>query len=134
MPEGNAVSSADAADLAASYLPEVVKRACINFELFPRLEPEVASRVMIDAQSSLKVPGWAEAHVADRSMFISERRAHEDYADEQSRPRTASCYAFVLLTPRLALARQQWSTTSRSPSLLMPWGRFERDAEPLSGL
>ena len=50
---------------------------------------------MIDAQSSLKVPGWSTAHVADWSMIDSERRASEDYANEQrSRRQTHSCYAF----------------------------------------
>ena len=95
-PDGNAVSRANATELATSYLLEVDKRARINFERLHRLEPGVASPVMIDAQSSLKVPGWTEAHVADWSIIDSERRAHEDYAYEQSRRRTAS-YAFGAL-------------------------------------
>ena len=50
---------------------------------------------MIDQQSSLKVPSWSTAHVADWSMIDSERRANEDYANEQHlRRKTHSCYAF----------------------------------------
>ena len=50
---------------------------------------------MIDAQSSLKVSGWSTAHVANWSMIDSERRANEDYANEEHlRRKTHSCYAF----------------------------------------
>ena len=48
---------------------------------------------MIDAQSSLKVPGWAEGFVADLSAVDSERRAYDEYVDEQMGLRTHSCCA-----------------------------------------
>ena len=92
MPEGNAVSRADAAEFASRYLPDVVEKACRNFKLFHKLDPKVASAEMVDAQSSLKVSGWASAYVADWSAINSECRSHKDYVDEQSRRRTHSCY------------------------------------------
>ena len=50
---------------------------------------------MVDAQSSLKVPGWSTAHVADWSMIDAERRANEEYANAQRMRRsTHSLYAF----------------------------------------
>ena len=49
---------------------------------------------MVDAQSSLKVPGWASSHVADWSVIDSERQAYDRYVEEQPRLRTHSCYAF----------------------------------------
>ena len=49
---------------------------------------------MVDAQSSLKFPGWASTHVVDWSVIDSERRAYDLYVEEQSVRRTNSCYAF----------------------------------------
>ena len=80
MPVSTAVSRSEASEFAQSYLPGVVQQACEKFEIFHRLEPGVACAEMIDAQSSLKVPGWAAARVADWSMVDSERRAYEEHA------------------------------------------------------
>ena len=55
--ETTAASRSDAADYASQYHPSVVKIACEKFELFYCLNPGVASAEMVDAQSSLKVPG-----------------------------------------------------------------------------
>ena len=65
MPASMAASRFEAAEFALSYLPDVVRRACENFEKFHRLDRGVACAEMIDAQSSPKVPGWATAQVAD---------------------------------------------------------------------
>ena len=62
--------------------------------MFHGLDPGVASAEVIDAQSSLKVPGWASTNVVDWSFIDSERKAYEHYVEEQSVHRTNSCYAF----------------------------------------
>ena len=94
LPESTAVSRSEAADYALQYLPSVVKTACEKFEMFHGLNPGVASAEMIDAQSSLKVPGWASTHAVDWSFIDSERKAYEPYVEEQSVRQTNSCYAF----------------------------------------
>ena len=63
---------------------------------------------MIDAQSSLKVSGWATSQFADWSMIDSERRAHEDYANEQAKRRTVAYDAFD--TPDIAFGSGSEST------------------------
>ena len=94
LPESTAVSRFEAAEYASQYLPNVVEAACRKFEIFHHLSPGTATADMVDAQSSLKVPGWASAPVVDWSFIDSERRAFELYAEEQSMRRTHSCYAF----------------------------------------
>ena len=69
MPASTAASRFEAAEFALSYLPDVVQRACEKFEKFHWLDRGVACAEMIDAQSSLKGPGWATAQVADWSMI-----------------------------------------------------------------
>ena len=58
MLEGSAARRADAAELASMNFPDIVEKACTNFdEGFHRLDPGVASAEIVDAQSSLQVSG-----------------------------------------------------------------------------
>ena len=88
------MSRYEAADYASQYLPSVVETACVKFEMLHGLDPGVASAEMIDAQSSLKVPGRASTNAVDWSFIDSERKACKHYVEEQSVRRIHLCYAF----------------------------------------
>ena len=82
LPESTAAIRSDAADYALQHLLSVINIACEKFELFHGLSLGVASAEMVDAQSSLKVLGWASTYVADWSVIDSERQAYDLYVKE----------------------------------------------------
>ena len=60
----------------SQYLPEVLRRACRNFEKFHRLEFGSATEERVDA-SSLTVAGWADCNV-DSFEDIEERKSRRE--------------------------------------------------------
>ena len=89
---------------------------------------------MIGAQSSLKFPGWSTAHVSDCSMIDSERRANEDYANEQqSRRRTHSCYAFGDADTASGAGMGAEEHSEQVAQLINALGESVRDAVLFSG-
>ena len=126
--ESTAASRYDAADFASQYLPGVVKIACEKFELLHGLNPGVASAEMVDAQSSLKVPGWASTHVTGWSVIDSERRAYDLYVEEQSMRRTNSCYAFDNFDTASGAGSAAEEHNEQAARIITTLGRAARDA------
>ena len=77
---------------SGTYLPEVLEKACKNFEFFYQIKPNTATEEIINTKTSLTVAGWADSHVEEWNEIDYERRRRE--ATELS----GSCFSLFPLT------------------------------------
>ena len=106
------------------YLPNVVMRACQNFEYFYGLDLGTATPKMIDTKSSLTVAGWADVVLIDygQTDIESEYVVTEVERQGARHPVVGHVNQTQLMEDMMMLPLRLLAITmSRSPSSLALW-------------